>query len=95
MIAAFLLYTLPVGTAAANAGPNVPLPTVQDMPPANTSTNVLTQAINKTLNTAANAVNNMNKGNNNIFKTMGNYIPGGNGGPNASNRNRGFPFSQV
>lgn len=96
VIAAFLLYTLPVGAAAANTVPNVPLPTVEDMPPANTSTNMLTQAINKTLNTANNLFNNANKGNNNILKTLGSYIPGTNGNSNSNyNRNRGFPFSQI
>lgn len=81
VIAVFLLYTLPV-SGPANILPNIP--TVANMPPANTSTNVVTSAINNSLNTAAGLVN--NGGKNNI---LGNIFNG--------NKNKGlnFPFSQV
>jgi hypothetical protein len=91
VIAIFLLYTLPVGTA--NTAPTVNVPTVEDMPPANTSTNMLTSGINKTLNTAAGMFNAGNKRNNNsIFNNLGDYMPNF-----GNNRNKGlnFPFSQV
>lgn len=95
VIAIFLLYTLPVGGAAANGAPAVNVPTVEDMPPANTSTNILTGGINKALNTAANLFNNGSKRNNanNIFNNLGDYMPNFGG----TNRNKGlnFPFSQV
>lgn len=83
VIAIFLLYTMPVGSAA-NLVPNVEIPTVSNMPSANTSTNALTGAINTSLNTAFGA----NKNNgilNNVFNTLN------------RNRNKGinFPFSQV
>lgn len=90
VIAIFLLYTLPVPSAAANTGPLISLPTVNAMPPANTSTNMITGMINNSLNTAASL---FNRNNNSVLNNLGNYIPGfGNGG-----RNRGlnFPFSQV
>ena len=93
MIAIFLLYTLPV-SSGANAAPTVNVPTVGDMPPANTSTNMLTSGINKALNTAANAFDTTTKRNNTILNNIGNYMPnfGGN-----TNRTKGlnFPFSQV
>lgn len=95
VIAIFLLYTLPVSAAAAaNAGPTINLPSVDEMPPANTSTNMLTSGINKTLNTAANMFNMGNKKNNNILNNLGNYMPGFS---NNNGRNKGlnFPFSQV
>jgi hypothetical protein len=98
VIAIFLLYTLPVASAVTNAGPLVNLPSVDEMPPANTSTNMLTSGINKTLNTAANLFNaGTNKNNNNsIINNIGNYIPGFNNKDKAG-RNKGlnFPFSQV
>ncbi len=96
VIAIFLLYTLPVASAAANEGPIINLPSVEDMPPANTSTNMLTNGINKTLNTAANLFNMGNKKNNNnnsILNNLGNYIPGFNN--NGRNKGLNFPFSQV
>lgn len=83
VIAIFLLYTLPTGSMA-NATPSLALPTVGNMPPANTSTNLLTNVINNSLNTAANLVNGNNK-KNNLFSGLLN-----------NNKNKlNFPFSQV
>ena len=83
VIAIFLLYTMPV-SSAANLVPNVEIPTIGNMPPANTSTNALTGAINASLNTAFGNTKN-NGVLNNIFNTLN------------RNRNKGinFPFSQV
>jgi hypothetical protein len=92
VIAIFLLYTLPTGSS--EAVPNVTMPTIANMPPANTSTNILTNTINNSLNTVGNIFN-MNKKNNNnsILNNLGNYIPGF--GNNSRNRGLNFPFSQV
>lgn len=83
VIAIFLLYTMPVASAA-NLVPNLEMPTVSNMPSANTSTNPLTGAINNSLNTAFG--NGKNNGVlNNVFNSL--------------NRNAkkgiNFPFSQV
>ncbi len=98
VIAIFLLYTLPVGSAA-NVVPNVELPTVANMPSANTSTNMFTGLINNSLNTAANLFNGNSRnnngglfGNNSVLNNFANnYL--------FNNRNKGkglnFPFSQV
>lgn len=93
LLGIFFLYTLPVGSVAS-ALPNVEVPTVGNMPPANTSTNVLTGAINSTLNTAANALNGNNKNNNFLSNFANNYLPGNNG-RNRSGKGLNFPFSQV
>ncbi len=94
VIAVFLLYTIPVG-GAASAVPNVEIPTVANMPPANTSTNVVTGAINTGLNKAANLFNSGN-GNNGRYNNNS-YFPNFTG--NTANRNKGrglnFPFSQI
>lgn len=94
VIAIFLLYTLPVG-GGANAAPTVNIPTVAEMPPANTSTNIITGGINNALNTAANVFGNTNKRNNNnsIINNLGNYMP--NFGNSSRNKGLNFPFSQV
>ncbi len=97
VIAIFLLYTIPVGSAAA---PTVELPTIANMPSPNTSTNMVTGLINNSLNTAANFFNGNSKnnndglfGNNSILNNFTNNIF------NNNSRNKGkglgFPFSQV
>ena len=100
VIAIFLLYTLPVGSSA-NTVPNVELPTVANMPSANTSTNMVTGFINKSLNTAANLFKGNTKNNNG--DSYGNDNSSGNfsynffNNTNSRNKGRGlgFPFSQV
>lgn len=85
-IAVYLLYLLPAKNTTAAAP--VALPTINMMPSANTSTNPVTAAINKALNSAANIVktNNSNKG---IINTITNTITG-------KNNNKGLlSFSQV
>jgi hypothetical protein len=96
VIAIFLLYTIPVSGPAA---PNVELPTISNMPPANTSTNGITGLINNSLNTAANLFNgNSNVSNNNsLFNNITNSV---NRNLFGKNNNRGykgvnFPFSQI
>jgi hypothetical protein len=86
VIAVFLLYTLPV-SGPANVLPNVQLPTVANMPPANTSTNVFTSAINNSLNTAASIVGNNGKNNG-----LSSLLPNLNG---KKKQGINFPFSQV
>lgn len=100
VIAIFLLYTLPVTSGVTNTGPLIDLPSVEQMPPANTSTNLITSGINKTLNTvnktlntAANLLSVGEKKNNSILNNISNYIPGLNAGRNKRGLN--FPFSQV
>jgi hypothetical protein len=92
VIAIFLLYTLPVSSAAANTGPIINLPTIDAMPPANTSTNVVTNMINNTLNTAANVFSMNKKNNNSILNSIDNFVPGLNG---SKKKGLNFPFSQV
>lgn len=93
VIAIFLLYTIPVAGAAAAAV--VDIPGITNMPPANTSTNVVTSAINNSLNTAANLLGvNKKNNNNNILNTIANnYLPNFN--KNRNNKGINFPFSQV
>lgn len=102
VIAIFFLYTIPVaGGPAEAAPPNIEIPTVAGMPPANTSTNPVTGAINRSLNTAANLFNGKSNGNNGksnnggLLSGVANSVL-----PNFSNRTKGgrgltFPFSQV
>lgn len=96
VIAIFLLYTLPVSAPAA---PTLELPTIANMPPANTSTNGITGLINNSLNTAADLFNgNANGSNNNSI--LGNLTNTFNRNLFGKNNNRGykgfnFPFSQV
>lgn len=89
VIAIFLLYTIPV----ASVLPSVEMPTVNNMPPANTSTNFLTNAINNTISTATNLVNGKPNNSNNIFNNIVNNL-----GFNKNN-NRGnkgiIPWSQY
>jgi hypothetical protein len=94
VIAIFLLYTIPVaGAAAAAAVPNIEIPGISNMPPANTSTNVVTSAINNSLNTAANLFGVNNKKNNILNTIANNYLPNFN--RNRNNKGLNFPFSQV
>lgn len=102
VLAIFFLYTIPVGGNAA-AEPAVELPTIANLPSPNTSTNGVTEAINRSLTGAANLFNtnaklNGNNANKGLFANVtnfaNNYLPGFN---NKNGRNRGlnFPFSQV
>ena len=101
VLAIFFLYTIPVGTASQAEVPTIEMPTISNMPSANTSTNVITGAINRSLNNAANLFNgNTNKNSNNgIFSTItnfaNNYLPNVNGNRNRGGRGLNFPFSQV
>ena len=98
VIAAFFLYTIPVSSGAPNATPpNVEMPTVAEMPPASTSTNALTGAINRSLNTAANLFNGKGNGGNNGKATTGGVFNNLTSSLNRSKGGRGlnFPFSQV
>jgi hypothetical protein len=96
VIAIFLLYTIPVSGPAV---PNVDLPTISNMPSANTSTNGVTEFINNSLNTAANLFNgNSNAANGNgIFTNMANTFNRNVFGKNTNRGYKGlnFPFSQV
>lgn len=97
VIAIFLLYTIPVSGPVA---PTVELPTIANMPPANTSTNGITGLINNSLNTAANLFNgssNTTPNGNGIFTNIANTV---NRNLFGKNTNRGYkglniPFSQV
>lgn len=92
VIAIFLLYTMPVAGAAAAAV--VDIPGITNMPPANTSTNVVTSTINNSLNTAANLLGVNKKNNNNFLNTLANNVlPNFN--RNRNNKGLNFPFSQV
>lgn len=99
LLAIFFVYTLSTGTSAAAEVPTIEVPTVANMPPANSSTNLVTGAINRTLNNAANLFkNNTNRGNNggilnNITNFANNYLPNAN--RNRGQRGMGFPFSQI
>lgn len=90
VIAIFLLYTMPVAAVAAI----VDIPGISNMPPANTSTNVVTSVINNSLNTAANLFGLNKKNNSNFLNTItNNYLPNFN--KNRNNKGINFPFSQV
>jgi hypothetical protein len=95
VLAIFFLYTIPIGGSSEAAVPNVEIPTVANMPSANTSTNALTGAINRSLNSAVNLFKgNGNKANNtglfnNLTNFANNYLP------NGRNKGLNFPFSQV
>jgi hypothetical protein len=67
-IAIYLLYLLPANSQNSTAPSNVPMPTVANMPSANSSTNPVTAGINRALNSAANMGNSLNRRNN---KTLG------------------------
>ena len=66
-IAIYILYLLPANSQNSTVA-SVPMPTVANMPSANTSTNPVTAGINRALNSTANMANNFNKKNN---KTLG------------------------
>jgi hypothetical protein len=92
MIAIYLLYLLP--TSAKSVAEAVSIPTVANMPPANTSTNVITSTINNALNTAANLVGlNGNKNNTGLLNTITNNVS--NLFTGVPNGNRRYPFSQI
>lgn len=88
----FLLYLLPGRQAKMPEGAN----TLQ-LPPANTATNVVTEAVNNTMRNMANAagvnVKNMPAGNAGNGGNTGNG--GRNNGGNYRRNNLGFPPSQV
>ena len=97
VLAIFFVFTLSTGGVAAEL-PTVEIPTVANMPSANTSTNAVTGAINRTLNNAANIFKVNNKGNNNsllnnVTNFASNYLPNGN--RNRGQRGMNFPFSQI
>lgn len=95
VIAIFLLYTIPVSGAVL---PNVELPTIANMPSANTSTNGVTEFINNSLNTAANVLNtNTTSSNNGILNTIANTFNRNVFGKTNNRGNKGlnFPYSQV
>jgi hypothetical protein len=82
----FLLYLLP------GRSPSLPeIPTQLELPPANTATNVMTQAVNNGIRNVANAVGlnvkNTNGGNNNRRNNQALGFP--------ANLTLGFPASQV
>lgn len=89
-IALYLFFLLPTSItgSANNTSTASILPTVAEMPTANTATNTVTGAINRALNTAANVISLNKKNNGGIL----NSVLG-----NAKKNNRGlnFPFSQV
>ena len=96
----FLMYLLPTSSATT---PNaVTMPTVESMPPAETSTNLVTGTINRALNTASNVIGANNKKNNNggiiqnviksVNTTVNNAFKKNN---NNTKNNQGYPFSQV
>jgi uncharacterized membrane protein HdeD (DUF308 family) len=90
MIAIYLLYLLPAATKSVAEA--VSIPTVANMPPANTSTNVLTTAINNAINSAANLVGyNTNKNENGVLNTLANNI----NSLFTGTRNNRYPFSQI
>jgi hypothetical protein len=64
-ILVYLLYLLPANsTAAAANAPIVALPSIANMPSANTATNPVTAGLNKALNVVGNVANMSNKRNN-------------------------------
>jgi hypothetical protein len=99
VLAIFFLYTIPMGGGAAANSPVIEMPTIANMPSPNTSTNGVTEAINRTLRGAANIINGntSNSSNKGFFANMNNfannYIPGYN--RNGKNRGLNFPFSQI
>ena len=64
-IAIYLLYLLPANSQNSTAVASVPMPTVANMPSANSSTNPVTAGINRALNSAVNMGNRRNN------KTLG------------------------
>ena len=66
-IAIYLLYLLPANSQNSTAVANSPMPTIANMPSANSSTNPITAGINRALNSTANMAT-MNRRNN---KTLG------------------------
>ena len=101
VLAIFFLYTIPVGGGNAAEAPAIEIPTIANMPSPNTSTNGVTEAINRSLTGAANLLNFNNTKNNankglftNVTNFANNFLPGFN---NKNGRNRGlnFPFSQI
>jgi len=64
----YLGYLLPVSSSSSNSTASIiPMPTVANMPSANTSTNPITAGINRAINTVTNLV----KKNNNNNRTLG------------------------
>lgn len=89
LIAIYLVFLLPTSMSSESASANASLiPTVAEMPSANTATNGITGAINRALNTAANVVS-MNKKNN------GGILNSVLGNAKRNNKGINFPFSQV
>lgn len=88
VIAVYVLYLLPASKGAnANAAAPISMPnmpTVSNMPPANTATNSVTATINKAINGVA---NNAKKNN-----AVGNFLGGIN---KAVNRVNSLPLSQI
>ena len=96
-IISYFVYIFPSRAANTTTSNFLPvLPTIGEMPPAETSTNVVTGAINKTLNTVTNVANS-------VAKTVGlkNNTSGSNNQgffsatPKRNNKGLGYPFSQV
>jgi hypothetical protein len=58
-IAIYLLYLLPANSQNSTASV-IPMPTISNMPSANSSTNPVTAGINRALNTSMNLANKMN-----------------------------------
>ena len=89
VIAIYLVFLLPTSASADTSSSNVSsLPTIAEMPSANTATNGITGTINRALNTAANVVSNNKKNNGGLLNTVLNNVKKNNKGLN-------FPFSQV
>jgi hypothetical protein len=59
-IAIYLLYLLPANSQNSTASSVIPMPTISNMPSANSSTNPVTAGINRALNTSMNLANKMN-----------------------------------
>ena len=64
-IAIYLLYLLPANSQNSTAVASAPMPTIANMPSANSSTNPVTAGINRALNSAVNMGNKRNN------KTLG------------------------
>ena len=63
----YLGYLLPVSSSSNSTASIIPMPTISNMPSANTSTNPITAGINRAINTVTNLV----KKNNNNNRTLG------------------------
>lgn len=63
----YLGYLLPVSSSSNSTASIIPMPTISNMPSANTSTNPITAGINRAINTVTNLV----RKNNNNNRTLG------------------------